>query len=59
MMCKFLRGNEAKLWRENEALKRKLNEKTEVIESALVELGELFAEQDDAIIELAGLVEGE
>ena len=59
MMRKFLHGNEAKLWRENEALKRKLNEKTEVIESALVELGELFAEQDDAIIELAELVEGE
>ena len=58
-MCKFLHGNEAKLWHENEALKRKLNEKTEVIESALVELGELFAEQDDAIVELAELVEGE
>lgn len=26
--------------------------------NAIVELGELFAEQDDALVELAGLIEG-
>ncbi len=29
------------------------------IMNAIVELGELYAEQDDALVELAGLVEGE
>jgi hypothetical protein len=28
------------------------------IESALVELAELFAAQDDALVELAGIIEG-
>lgn len=28
------------------------------LETALVELAELYAEQDDAIVELAGLIEG-
>ena len=32
--------------------------KTPDIEEALVELAELFAEQDDAIVELAEIIEG-
>lgn len=60
-MCisKLLRGAEAKLFRENEALKRKIAEeqlrRTE-LEDAVIELGGLFAEQDDALVEIAGLI---
>lgn len=45
---------------ENKRLKQQLLEQQETYENAFVELGELFAEQDDAIVELANiLTEGE
>ena len=58
-ISKLLRGAEAKLFRENEALKRKIAEeqlrRTE-LEDAVIELGSLFAEQDDALVELAEMI---
>lgn len=43
---------------ENAAAKSEANSSSiEDVMSALAELGELFAEQDDAIVELAGLIE--
>ena len=59
-MPNIIRGETARLRRENDRLKRELGEKNiriEEIEAALVELGELYAEQDDAIVELAGLID--
>lgn len=58
IMLKIVKADIARLWRENDRLKRKLAEKTNEMESALVELAELYAEQDDAIVELAEIVGG-
>ena len=55
-MCKIIRGKTAQLVRENQRLQRELNEKTETLENAVVELAELYAEQDDALVELAELI---
>lgn len=38
-------------------MRASLNEKTMETEAALCELAELFAEQDDAIVELAELID--
>ena len=58
-MGNVIRGEAARLRRENDRLRAALNEKTMETEAALCELAELFAEQDDAIVELAELIEGE
>lgn len=55
-MLKIIRSDIARLQRENDRLKRELAEKTEDVESALVELAGLYAEQDDAIVELAEII---
>lgn len=47
-------GQINRLKAENEQLKRK----NEDAENALVELAELYAEQDDALVELAELIGG-
>lgn len=47
----------AGLMRENDRLNRDLREKNGDLEGALVELAELFAEQDDALVELAAIIE--
>ena len=60
IMIKIITGKTAKILRDCERLKAELNdEKTrnDDIETALVELADLAAEQDDAIVELAGLLE--
>ena len=44
------------LIRENARISRDLAEKNDALEGALVELAELFAEQDDALVELAELI---
>lgn len=58
-MGRIMSGELAKLWRETQQNKRDLNVNTRSIEDALVELGEMLAEQDDALVELAGLIEEE
>ena len=57
---KTIHGASAALVRENTRLKMKLNEeqnKRQELEEAVLELAELYAEQDDAIVELAGMIE--
>lgn len=59
-VCTIIKGAAAKLTRENTRLKMRLTEEREnrlELEAAVVELAELYAEQDDAIVELAGLLE--
>lgn len=59
MFCKIIRGESARLTRENDRLKAQLNEERQNridLEDAVMELGELFAEQDDALVELAEIV---
>lgn len=58
-MIRIMRKDIARLQRENDRLRSELTEKAEVLESALVELAELYAEQDDAIVELAEIIGGE
>ena len=58
-MGDVIRGEAARLRRENDRLKAALCEKTKETETALCELAELFAQQDDAIVELAQLMEEE
>lgn len=57
-MLKIKRADIARLQRENDRLKRALEEKSSETEAALVELAALYAEQDDAIVELAEIVGG-
>lgn len=54
---KIVHEDIARLQRENDRLRRQLNEQNEEFQSALIELAELFAAQDDAIVELAALIE--
>ena len=57
---KIVKGPAAELIRENTKLKMQLAEERQAradLEDAVMELGELFAEQDDALVELAGLIE--
>ena len=59
MFCKIIRGESARLTRENDRLKAQLNEERQNrldLEDAVMELGELFAEQDDALVELAEII---
>ena len=59
MLCRIIRGEAARLTRENDRLKSQLNEERQNridLEDAVMELGELFAEQDDALVELAEIV---
>lgn len=62
-MKNVIRGEEAKLLRENNRLKHQLEaekERRTELEDAVLELAELYSEQDDALVELAEiLVEGE
>ena len=55
-MFGILNRDVARLMRENDRLKAELREQKDVTESALVELAELFAEQDDALVELAEII---
>lgn len=60
-LCKIIRGESASLRRENDRLKAELAEEQEKraeLEEAVIELGGLFAEQDDAIVELAEMIGG-
>lgn len=46
--------------RENDRLRIRLGEeqaRRDELETAVVELAELYAEQDDALVELAGMIE--
>ena len=57
--AKIARGEVAKLIRENLRLTAELagqRERGNDLEAALVELAELYAEQDDAIVELAEII---
>lgn len=57
---KIVKGTAAELIRENTKLRMQLAEERQAradLEDAVLELGELFAEQDDALVELAGLIE--
>lgn len=59
-MNKIVKGTTAVLVRENTQLKANLNYQKmlrQELENAVIELGELFAEQEDALVELAGLME--
>ena len=59
-MNKIVRSATADLVRENTQLKANLNYQKvlrQELENAVIELGELFAEQEDALVELAGLME--
>lgn len=58
-MGKILKPEVAELWRDVDRFKRASTEENGTLEDALVELGEMLAEQDDALIELAGIIEGE
>ena len=58
-LCKIIRGASADLVRENQKLAAQLNEerqRRDELETAVIELGELFAEQDDALVELAEII---
>lgn len=60
MISKIARGATADLIRENTQLKANLNYQKvlrQELENAVIELGELFAEQEDALVELAELME--
>lgn len=60
MMGKILRTDVARLIRENDRLRIRLGEeqaRRDELETAVVELAELYAEQDDALVELAGMIE--
>ena len=60
MMGKILRTDVARLMRENDRLRIRLGEeqaRRDELETAVVELAELYAEQDDALVELAGMIE--
>ena len=60
MMGKILRTDIARLMRENDRLRIRLGEeqaRRDELETAVVELAELYAEQDDALVELAGMIE--
>ena len=59
-MGKILRTDVARLMRENDRLRIRLGEeqaRRDELETAVVELAELYAEQDDALVELAGIIE--
>lgn len=59
-MTKIVRNDIAKLIRENDRLRIRLGEeqvRRDELETAVVELAELYAEQDDALVELAGMIE--
>ena len=59
-MGKILRTDVARLMRENDRLRIRLGEeqaRRDELENAVVELAELYAEQDDALVELAGMIE--
>lgn len=59
-LCSVIRGAAAKLTRENNRLKMQLTEERErrvELEDAVLELGNLYADQDDALVELAGMIE--
>ena len=59
-LCSVIRGEAAKLTRENNRLKMQLTEERErrvELEDAVLELGNLYADQDDALVELAGMIE--
>ncbi len=59
-MGKILRTDVARLMRENDRLRIRLGEeqaRRDELETAVVELAELYAEQDDALVELAGMIE--
>ena len=61
IMIKIIRGKTAKLLRECERLRAELNEekaRANDAEAALVELADLAAAQDDAIVELAEMIVG-
>lgn len=58
--CKVVRDTTAKLIRENQRLRTALAEERErrsELEEAVLELGTLYAEQDDALVELAEMME--
>lgn len=58
--CKVVRDTTAKLIRENQRLRTALAEERErrlELEDAVLELGTLYAEQDDALVELAEMME--
>ena len=58
-MCRIIRGETARLVRENDRLKANLVEERErrtELEDAVLELAELYAEQDDALVELAEII---
>lgn len=58
--CKVIRADMAKLVRENQRLRTALAEERErrsELEDAVLELGMLYAEQDDALVELAEMME--
>ena len=58
-ICRIIRGDSARLTRENDRLKAELAEERErraELEDAVLELGNLYADQDDAIVELAELI---
>lgn len=59
-LCSVIRGAAAKLTRENNRLKMQLTgerERRVELEDAVLELGNLYADQDDALVELAGMIE--
>lgn len=59
-VCTIIKGAAAKLTRDNTRLRMQLTEEQErraELETAVVELADLFAEQDDALVELAGMIE--
>lgn len=59
-LCKIIRGTAAKLVRKNDRLQMQLEDERQQridLEDAVIELGELAAEQDDALVELAEIIE--
>lgn len=58
---KITRGEAARLVRENDRLKSQLNaerERRTELEEAVLELAQLYSEQDDALVELADIIVG-
>ena len=59
-LCTVIRGAAAKRTRENNRLRMELTEERErrtELEDAVLELGNLYADQDDALVELAEMIE--
>ena len=59
-MANLIRGEEAKLFRKNNQLKQQLEAERErriELEDAVIELAQLYSEQDDALVELASIIE--